>query len=141
MTVRRQVRATRIRLTSFVKICVGRKGGGRPNTQSCGGQTVAAIVGGMRRARGHSDKERTKHDRRSRPCARQTVVGAGLHEVHEVNLHSRDYEVAVAMSPPKIAAEVAMLARGLTLHEAVEKGAREQWERDVGCRLDVVTVA
>lgn len=40
-----------------------------------------------------------------------------------------------------VAQEIAMTARGVTLQEALERGAQEQWSADMSWTLDLMTVA
>lgn len=75
-----------------VKINVGCKGGSP--------RQVAANhwgdCGGVRRARGYSDREMAKYDLHPRPCGRQIVAGARLREVQGVDIYLSDYEVVWA---------------------------------------------
>lgn len=74
----------------------------------------------------------------SRLCDREAVARARVREVHEVNMHTGDSEVAVATSLPTTAEVAAMMLRDVKLQEAVEKGAG--WERHVGSTLGWMTV-
>lgn len=74
----------------FVSIYVGHGTRGRSNPQSCAGQAIVAIAGGVRRARGERATRTEGETRRplKGPCDGQTVAGARVCEVHDVNMHS-----------------------------------------------------
>lgn len=62
--------------------------------------------------------------------------------MHDVNIHSGEYDVAVAVHAAEVVKKVATMKQGVTLQKAKEtKGAMEQWRRDVSCAVDAFTVA
>lgn len=97
----------------YVRADISRKNDGRMNPRWNDSQTSAAIVRGSR--------------------------GVKTRDEPEVRMHSGEDQVALTTNSSKVAEEVATMTQGVTLHEAVETGAREQCTHSVSWIMDVPT--
>lgn len=68
----------------------------------------------------------------------QTIAGTEWQDERQVRMQSGKHEVLLISNLPNIAEELEAMSRGTQLQEALENGAREQWQSDSSWTLDVL---
>lgn len=103
----------------YVKMGASRMDSGCVNHWSSVGDTIAATVRGTRRA-GEEAHSRPRHSRKDDG---ETAARAKVDEQHQVRGQSGEYCVEMSTNSLKIEEDVAANMHGVSLQEALQKGA------------------